>query len=54
MGLPGLFTLSPVLPLRLLPCLALVRGAAMNIGVYVAFKIMVFSGSVPRNRIAGS
>ena len=34
--------------------LALVHGAAMNIGMHLSFKIMVFSGSAPRNEIAGS
>ena len=34
--------------------LALVNSAAMNIGVYVSFWIMVFSGYMPRSRIAWS
>ena len=34
--------------------LAIVNSAAMNIGVHVSFWIMVFSGYMPRNRIAGS
>ena len=28
--------------------LAVVNGAAMNIGVHVSFQIMVFSGDMPR------
>jgi len=34
--------------------LATVNSAAMNIGVYVSFQIMVFSGYMPRSGIAGS
>ena len=34
--------------------LAIVNSVAMNIGVHVSFGIMVFSGYVPRNGIAGS
>ena len=34
--------------------LANVSSAAMNIGVHVAFRIMVFSGYMPRSGIAGS
>ena len=34
--------------------LAIVAGAAVNIGVHVSFWIMVFSGYMPRSGIAGS
>ena len=34
--------------------LAIVNSAAMNIGVCVSFRIMVFSGYTPRSGIAGS
>ena len=34
--------------------LATVNSAVMNIGVHVSFKIVVFSGHMPRNGIAGS
>ena len=34
--------------------LAIVNSVAMNIGVHVSFQIMVFSGYMPRNGIAGS
>ena len=34
--------------------LAVVNSAAMNIGVYVSFSIMVFSGYMPSNVISGS
>ena len=34
--------------------LAIVNSAAVNIGVYVSFRIMVFSGYLPRSGIAGS
>ena len=34
--------------------LAIVNCAAVNIGVHVSFKIMVFSGYLPRSGIAGS
>ena len=34
--------------------LAIVNSAAMNVGVHVSFRIMVFSGYVPRSGIAGS
>ena len=34
--------------------LAIVNSAAMNIGVHVSFQIMVFSGYMPGNGIAGS
>ena len=34
--------------------LAIVNSAAVNIGVYVSFRIMVFSGYKPRSEIAGS
>ena len=34
--------------------LAVVNGAAMNIGVHVSFSVMVSSGYMPRNGIAGS
>ena len=33
---------------------AVVNSAAMNIGVYVSFWIIVFSGYMPRGRIAGA
>ena len=34
--------------------LAIVNSAAVNIGVHVYFRIMVFSGYMPRSGIAGS
>ena len=34
--------------------LVIVNGAAMNTGVPVSFKIMFFSGYIPRSGIAGS
>ena len=34
--------------------LAIVNSAALNIGVHVSFRIMVFSRYMPRNGIAGS
>ena len=34
--------------------LATVNNAAMNIGVHVAFSVMVFSGYVPNNGVVGS
>ena len=34
--------------------LAIVNSAAMNIGVHVSLRIMVFSGYMPRSGIAGS
>ena len=34
--------------------LAIVNSAAMNTGVHVSFRIMVFSGYMPSNGIAGS
>ena len=34
--------------------LAILNVASMNIGVHVSFKIVVFSGHMPRNGIAGS
>ena len=34
--------------------LAIVNSAAMNIGGHVSFRIMVFSGYMPRSGIAGS
>ena len=34
--------------------LAIVNSAAMNIGVHASFRIMVFSGYIPRNGIARS
>ena len=34
--------------------LAIVNSAAVNIGVHVSFRIMVFSGHMPRSGIAGS
>ena len=33
---------------------AIVNSVAMKIGVHVSFGIMIFSGNVPRNSIAGS
>ena len=39
--------------LRLLPCLAIVNRAAMNILVHDSFWIMVFSGYMPSSGIAG-
>ena len=38
---------------RLFHVLAIVKSAAINIGVLVSFRIMVFSGSMPRSGIAG-
>ena len=40
--------------LRLLPCLAVINSATMNIGVRVSFWTMFFSGYVARNGIARS
>ena len=34
--------------------LAIVNSAAMNIGVHVSLRVMVFSGQMPRSGIAGS
>ena len=34
--------------------LAIVNSAAMNIGVYISFQIVVLSGYMPRSGIAGS
>ena len=34
--------------------LAIVNSAAMNIGVHISFSIIVFSGYMPSNGIAGS
>ena len=34
--------------------LAIVNSAAMNIGVYVSVRIMVFSGYMPRSEVVGS
>ena len=34
--------------------LAIVNSAAMNVGVHVSFRIMVFSGYMPRSGIDGS
>ena len=34
--------------------LAIVNSAAINTGVYVSFRIMIFSGYMPRSGIAGS
>ena len=34
--------------------LAIVNSAAVNMGMHVSFQIMVFSGHLTRNRIAGS
>ena len=39
---------------KMLPCLAFVNSAAVNIGVHVSFQMMVFSGCLPRSGIAGS
>ena len=39
---------------RLLPCLAIVNSAAMNIMMHVSFQIMFFCRYMPRSRIAGS
>ena len=39
---------------RLLHVLAIVTGAALNMGVYVTFQIRVFSRCMPRTGIAGS
>ena len=33
---------------------AIVNSAEMNIGMYVSFRIMVFSGYMPKSGIAGS
>ena len=41
-------------PLGCFCVLAVVSSAAMNIGVHLAFLIMVFSGYMPRSGIAGS
>ena len=49
--------LYPFLGLRVLSCfyvLTIVYSASVNIGVHVAFQIMVFSGYVPGSGIAGS
>ena len=40
--------------LSCLHVLAIVNSAAMNIMVHVYFQIMIFSGYMPRTRIAGS
>ena len=34
--------------------LAIVNSAAMNNGIHVSFPVLVFSGYMPRSRIAGS
>ena len=34
--------------------LAIVNNAVMNIGSHVSFGIMIFSGYIPRSKIAGS
>ena len=34
--------------------LAIVNSAAVNIGVHVSFSVLVYSGYMPRNGIAGS
>ena len=34
--------------------LVIVNSAAMNIGVHISFRIMVFSGYMPKSGIAGS
>ena len=34
--------------------MAIVNSAAMNTGVHVSFSVMVFSGYMPSNGIAGS
>ena len=39
---------------RLLPCLAIVNSAARNTGMHILFRIMFFSGYMPRSGIAGS
>ena len=39
---------------RLLPVLAIVNSAALNIGVHVSFQIRVFSRYIPKSGIAGS
>ena len=39
---------------RLLPYLAIINSAAMNIGVHISFQIIVLSGYMPRSSIAGS
>ena len=36
------------------PVLAIVNSVAMNIGVHVSFRIVVFSGPMPRDEIAES
>ena len=33
--------------------LAIVKGAAVNVGMHVSFQIMFFSGYMPRSGIAG-
>ena len=51
---PILFTHPPVLiHLGCYHVLAVVHSAAMNVGEHLSFKIMVFSGSMPSNGIAG-
>ena len=50
-------TSSLSFPLSWIGCfhvLAIVKSAAVNIGVHVSFQSMVFSGYVPRSGIAGS
>ena len=50
-------SLSIHLSMGILGCfhdLAIINSAAMNIGVYVSFWIMVFSGYMPSSGIAGS
>ena len=46
---PALFTHPSLLThLGFIRVLALVHSASMNVGVHLSFKIMVFSGSVPK------
>ena len=40
--------------LSFLPVSVILNSVAMNIGVHVYFQIMVFSGYMPRTKIAGS
>ena len=37
-----------------LGCLTIVNSAAMNIGIHVSFRIVVFSGYMPDSVVAGS
>ena len=34
--------------------LAMVKSAAMNMGMHISFRIIVLSGYIPRNGVAGS